>query len=107
LNHSQCDETAAAYGFTAAAGTLVIRLGHKPVKGGVMLFATTQVADQTPQMWRQFTVGREAAVSMAATLASEAMEYLEATRGLIRPVEDLDFDDFVQHVAMSTNGELH
>lgn len=100
-------ENPAAYGFTMTAGNLTVRLGHKPAPGGVLLFATTQIADQTPQMWRQMVVGKESVYDMACQLVAEAEDYLYSTKGLVRPVEDLDFDDFIQHATMSANGELN
>lgn len=109
MNPTTCNEptTPAAYGFTMVAGNLTVKLGHRAVPGGVLLFATTQIADQTPQMWRQFVVPREAVNSMAHQLVSEAEDYLLATQGLVRQAEDLDFDDFIAHATMSANGELN
>lgn len=90
-----------------AAGNLTVKLGHKPMPGGVLLFATTQIADQAPQMWRQMIVGKEAVHEMACNLVADAEDYLYSTKGLVRPVEDLSFDDFIQHATMSANGELN
>lgn len=89
------------------AGNLTVKLGHRPTPGGVLLFATTQIGDQAAQMWRQFTVPREAVASMAHQLVSEAEDYLLATQGLVRQTEDLDFDDFITHATLSANGELN
>lgn len=100
-------EKTAAYGFTMVAGNLAVRLGHRPTPDGVLLFATTQIADQAPQMWRQFVAPRQAVHEMACQLVAEAEDYLYSTRGLVRPCEDLDFDDFITHATMSANGELN
>jgi hypothetical protein len=58
-------------------------------------------------MWRQFTTTRENAEDAAAALAADAEEYAEATKCLIRPSEDLDLYDFVEHVALTSRGEMH
>lgn len=109
MNHSTTtpDPESAVYGFTLAAGNLVIRLGHVVKPNYVALFATTQIADAEPMMWRQFTCPRSSAVEAAERLAGDAEEYATATRGLIRPTEDLDFDDFVEHLALTISGELN
>jgi hypothetical protein len=109
LNHSTTtpEPETAVYGFTLAAGNLVIRLGHVIKEDGVVLFATTQIADAAPMMWRQFTSPRHAAVDAAERLVEDAEEYAEATGGLIRPSEDLDFDDFVEHLSRTLEGDLN
>lgn len=104
---SNPQENVAAYGFTMTAGSLVVRLGHRLQHNGVLLFATTQVGDAAPQMWRNFMVTRESAVEQAIALASDAEDYLLSTGGLVRPVEDLNFDDFIEHVGLTVNGEMN
>ena len=96
-----------AYGFTLAAGSLVIRLGYRLDGNIVTLFATTQIGQQEPQMWRQFSAPRESAVDAAHELVCDACEYADATNAVVRPTEDLDLGDFVTHLAMNLNGELH
>lgn len=96
-----------AYGFTLAAGSLVIRLGYRLDGNIVTLFATTQIGPQEPQMWRQFTAPRESAVEAAQELVTEARRYADATKGVVRPSEDLDLVDFVIHLHLTLTGELH
>lgn len=101
------DSKQPAYGFTVTAGNLVIRLGHKVQGPTVTLFATTQIADNAPMMWRQFETPRHSAVDAAEMLADDAMEYAESTGGVIRPSEDLDIDDFLHHLHLTIQGELN
>ena len=89
------------------AGNLVIRLGHKVQGTTVTLFATTQIADNAPMMWRQFETPRHSAVGAAEMLADDAMEYAESTGGVIRTSEDLDLDDFLHHLHLTIQGELN
>lgn len=111
MSHSELTDTPTesptAYGFTITAGTLVIRLGYKLLGDSVYMFATTQIGDAKPQLWRQFTTHRKAAEEAAESLAADAEEYAEATKCLIRPSEDLDLYDFVEHVALTVRGEMH
>ena len=95
------------FGFTKAAGNLVIRLGYSDQGHQVTLFATTQIGAQPQQMWRQFQAPRESALRAARALVLEAEAYAASTGGLIRPSEDLDFDDFLAHLSAKLHGELH
>ena len=111
MSHSETTdtptETPTAYGFAITAGTLAIRLGYKVNGDTFYMFATTQIGDARPQIWRQFTTTRENAEAAASNLAADAEEYAEATKCLIRPSEDLDLYDFVEHVALTVRGEMH
>jgi hypothetical protein len=107
LNPSATIETPPAYGFTLTAGTLVIRLGYRVAGNTVTLFATTQVGTAPPTMWRQFETPKQSAVGAACRLAQDVHEYAAATGGLIRPSEDLDLDDFIEHLSLTINGELN
>lgn len=107
MNPSTPTAESPTYGFTLAAGSLVIRLGYRLSGNIVTLFATTQIGPQEPQVWRQFSAPRETAVEAARGLVEDACGYADATKGLVRPTEDLDLGDFVTHLAMNLNGELH
>lgn len=107
MNHLLSHESKPTYGFTLAAGNLVIRLGYKVEGNLVTLFATTQVASNPPQMWRQFQAPKASAVEAAHNLAGEACDYAESTGGLIRPYEDLDLDDFIEHLTLTVQGEMN
>jgi hypothetical protein len=95
------------YGFTVAAGNLVIRLGYKMQNAGVLLFAYTQIGDAAPQPWRQFLAPPGAAVEAAMALAADAEDYAVSTGHPIRPNEDLDLDDFIEHLSLNVTGEMH
>ena len=107
MNPSTPTAESPTYGFTLAAGSLVIRLGYRLSGNIVTLFATTQIGPQEPQVWRQFSAPRESAVDAAHELVCDACEYADATNAVVRPTEDLDLGDFVTHLAMNLNGELH
>lgn len=61
----------------------------------------------TPQIWRQFTTPNNAAVEAAVELAADAQEYLGMVNAPQRPSEDLDFDDFLEHVHLTVTGALN
>lgn len=90
-----------------AVGNLVVRLGHKPTPLGMVLFATTQVGDQSPQMWRQFEVPLASVPDMALQLAAEAEDYILSAGGPVRPTEDFDFDDFIEHATRTATGAMN
>ena len=96
-----------SYGFTVAAGSLVVRLGYKMQPSGVLLFAYTQIGDASPQPWRQFLAPPESAVEAAMSLAADAEDYAISTGCALRPNEDLDLDDFIEHLRLSVAGEMH
>ena len=109
MNHSAATatETHPTYGFTLTAGSLAIRLGYKVAGNIVNLFATTQIGHNKPQVWRQFSAPRQNAVEAAHKLVLDALEYADATNALVRPSEDLSLDDFIEHMSLTLNGELH
>lgn len=107
MNPTPTPVEAPVHGFTLAAGNLVIRLGYRDNGATVTLFATTQVGASPPQMWRQFEAPKASAVGAAERLVIDATEYAYSSGGLIRPSEDLDFRDFVEHLSAKIQGELH
>lgn len=105
MNHTSTERP--PYGFTVAAGNLVIRLGYKVQNAGVLLFAYTQIGDATPQVWRQFMAPPESAIEAAMALAADAEDYALSTGHPLRPNEDLDLDDFIEHLSLNVTGEMH
>lgn len=97
-----------ATGFLLVGGNVVVNCGYFLYPQGVLLLAFVQIGDQEPKIWRRHWASKEAAVDAAESLAGDAEEYIMGTLGLApRPVEDLDLDDFIQHLYMRLNNELH
>lgn len=97
-----------AGGFLLVGGNVIVSLGYAVYPQGVLLLATTKIGAQEPLLWRRHWSSKMAAVEAAENLAGDAEAYICETLGLIpRPVEDLDLDDFIQHLSMRLNNELH
>lgn len=95
-------------GFCQAAGPLKIVLGYSVYShGGIMLFAMEQMFANAPVLWRRFWVTRESAVSQAGSLCDDAAQYLDTVSPRWRPAEDLDFDDFTEHLRAFIEGSMH
>jgi hypothetical protein len=97
----------AVTGFRQASGLVEIRVGYVLAGGVVGLFAVLVLPGAAPQVWRQFWAPRAEAMDAAAELCADCMEYLTKFPLPIRPVEDLDYDDFLEHLYCRLNGELH
>ena len=94
-------------GFRISAGNVVLTLGYATFLGGqITLFALSSVAGSPATLWREFWTSIESAISEAEQLCADAEEYAE-TIGFIRPVEDLDLEDFIQHLTLRIQNGLH
>ena len=76
-----------------------------PVKD--MLFAMEQIGANQPQLWRRFWVSRESALHYAEVLCADAAQYLDMVSPKWRPAEDLDFDDFQEHLKAYLENSMH
>ncbi len=99
---------AAAHGFRIAGGNVVVSLAYAIYDEGILLVAFTQIGAQPPQLWLRRWASHIAALEAAEDLAGRAEEYITETLGLKpRAVEDLDLDDFIQHLDMRLHNEFH
>lgn len=102
------EKLAPVYGFRLVGGNVTISLTYAVVGSAVMLVAATKIGDQETPIWRHFWSPKSSAVAAAEDLAASAEEYLfETLRLAPRPDEDLDFDDFVEHLRLRLAGEFH
>lgn len=95
-------------GFTQQALALKIDMGYMTFSwGGLMLFAMEQWADRSPVVWRKLWVTRSSALGQARQLCADASRYLDTVSTRWRPVEDLDFDDFIEHLRLHIEGGMN
>jgi len=95
-------------GFCQQAAYLKISLCYGVMPdSSIVLFAMEQLGTGPPQPWRKFLVPRHAAVSAARALCSDAAQYLDMVSDRWRPSEDLDFDDFIEHLRLQVEGGMH
>lgn len=100
--------TTVVAGFSQKAGLLQVTLGYATFPHGVLLlFAQERVADREPVLWRRFWVSRTNAVAEARKLCNDAARYLDMVSTKWRPSEDLDFDDFIEHLRLHVEGGMH
>lgn len=97
----------AAAGFTMSCGNLKLFFAYALYAEGVLLLCYEKIGDAGATPWRRHWTSIEAAVDAAENLVGDAEEYVETLGGHTRPVEDLDVDDFIQHLHMRLNNELH
>jgi hypothetical protein len=94
--------------FKHQAYALRITLGYMTFPhSGLMLFAMEQWGDRPPVLWRKFWVTNKGAVRAANRLAIDACEYLNTVSKNWRPAEDLNFDDFIEHIRLHVEGGMH
>lgn len=95
--------------FKGAAGFVEVHLFYWVHARGVLLAAVIHPPGSPRVMWRRHWVSHIEAVRAAANLASEAEDYLrQITKGQpMREVEDLDWDDYVDHLMTRINKEFH
>jgi len=97
-----------AGGFRLVGGNMTIMLGYAVYDEGVLLHAVTKVGDQAPDLWRRFWASHDVAVASAEEMVDDAEHYMFNTLGLRpRPIEDLDLDDFIEHLQARLEGGLH
>lgn len=95
--------------FKAAAGFLEVHLTYWLHEKGV-LFASLIVPPQAPsRVWLRHWSSHIEAVRSAENLCGESVDYLRRMTGgmPLRETEDLDYDDFMNHLATRMNGEFH
>ncbi len=98
-----------AYGFTAVRGGMQIFLGYvTTATGPVCVYANEKIGDMALRPWLQRWVPREKAHAAAQALCQEVEDYLASFRGMVsRPVENLDMDDFIEHIRIRTQHDFH
>lgn len=95
-------------GFTAKATNLHINLGYAVYEGGsVLLYALETIGGGAPTQWRLLWTTKERALDMAESLCADVEEYLDSMRMPWRPVEDLDMDDYIEHLRTRIAGTFH
>lgn len=102
------DTTVMASGFCQKALNLKITLGYSTNSaGGITLVAVEQRNAGVQQPWRKFQVSRENALKAAEELCADAAQYLDTVSQKWRPSEDLDFDDFQEHLRAFLDNSMH
>lgn len=97
-----------AAGFRASAGYLKLNLGYFIYPHGtVLLFVQEQLQTNPPSIWRSFFTTKQSAVKVAEDLCADAQDYIDNVGVPQRPHEDLDFDDYLEHLKARLNNELH
>lgn len=88
-------------------GNIEVDLGYAIYPEAIMLFSLLKMGAPPYQQWRQHWTSYEAALDAAESLAAEAEAYLESFNAPFRPAEDLDYDDFLEHLSTRINKEFH
>ena len=96
-----------AHGFRLSGVGLAISLSYLDYGHSYMLVAFIEVAGQPLNLWRKVTSPKASAVEAAEDLAAAAEEYIRDLRLVVRPVEDLDYDDFLEHIRLRVEGMFH
>lgn len=89
------------HGFMSKTHNLRLILGYNVYANGMYrLYAYEQIGTQPSQLWRSFLASPEAVVEAAENLCAECDDYLDTFSMMRRPDEDLNFDDFIQHIEL-------
>jgi hypothetical protein len=97
-----------AAGFNLTGGNVTVSIAYAEYPSAIMFLVHTKIANQEPVLWRRFWSPKMSAVEAAENLTCEAEDYLLETLGLRpRETEDLDFDDFIEHLRLRVNNEFN
>jgi len=95
------------YGFRAKAANLELILGYALHRNGLVeLYCSERIGTQSPTVWRNFMTTRTSALDAAECLCADVEEYLDQVRSPRRPSEDLDLDDFLEHLGLAINNNF-
>lgn len=98
----------AAGGFREARGTIEVIVGYAVFADAVQIAAFLKVGPQPPVEWLNRWTSHIEALRAAESMCGEAMDCLDSYKNVPRrPVEDLDFDDFLEHLETRLNGNFH
>ena len=101
------EPTHVASGFKVSGGMLAIHAAYAIYPEAVLLVSYLE-SPSGKSPWRRVWAPRGSAVEVAESLAGAAEHYLTADLGLTaRPIEDLDLDDFIEHLSLRLNNALH
>ena len=96
-----------SFGFLASAGNIKLSFGYAQFDRGIfLLYVSESIGTQTSRIWRRVWAPAEEALEAAFDLCNDAEIYLESI-GHVRPVEDLGMADFLEHLKLRINNELH
>ena len=93
-----------AIGFRLGGPTVEVILGYSDYGKQLLLMSFIHVLNNPLTSWRSIWVTRESAVEQADMLAGEAEAYIEDLGITVRPTENLDYDDFVEHIRLRVEG---
>lgn len=95
--------------FVATGGQVEVRLGYAVYGRAILLVAIVKTPGTEAQLWRRHWASSESALRSAENLCAEAEEYLTETLGWksLRPAEDLDYEDFLDHLKARLNNDFH
>lgn len=94
-------------GFKLVAGTLQFELGYQIYPAGVLLLCVEKIGSNEATLWRRHWASKEEAVRSAENLVAETYDYIEMLGVQERPYEDLNCDDFLEHLRLNLAGLLH
>lgn len=84
-----------------------INLGYLDYGPQVCLVALIKVIGQPNVIWRSHWVPGDSAVEAARNLAADARGYIRELKLIVRPVEDLDYNDYVEHIRCRVEGRFN
>lgn len=94
--------------FKAAAGFVEVRVSYWMHERGILLCAVIEPPNAPYRVWRRYWTSYEGALREAESLCGEVCDYLtNLTKTQMREVEDLDLDDFLEHLKTRINNEFH
>jgi len=93
-------------GFLSTRGLIVINAGYADYGGPVLLYAVEHIGT-TKRLWRSFWTTRDNAAIQAEILVGDIEEYLETIPATPRTSENLNLDDFIQHITERYQNGLH
>lgn len=95
--------------FKAASGFLEVRVSYWVHERGILLCAVIEPPNNAPyKVWRRYWTSHVGALREAESLCGEIVEYLTSmTRSPLRETEDLDLDDFLEHLKTRLDNNFH
>lgn len=88
----------ACSGFRLSSGGLSFTFGYAIWSGAVLLYCIQQIRPNPPTICRRFWTSKEAACDAAEDLVGAIYEFADSAGINVSMEEDLNVDDFIEHL---------
>lgn len=92
---------------TLGGGSLRLHVGYQQYDKAVLLMVLQQFGHHPPTLWRSFWSPFHNAVDQLEELVGCCLQYMEDLGVTLRPEEDFDVEDVVEHLQVRLKNAFH